>query len=108
MTREKGAGGTTWAGSEQLPSKWEALSSNLSTTKKKNWGTNRKMPSIAYVTGTNSVYVPKFLTVCIRKTGSQKQTWSYINWYIEHVCSNGTTLWEGGKGKDNDRASTIL
>jgi hypothetical protein len=28
---------------------------------------------------------------------AQKQTWSYKNSYVEHVCNSGSTLWNSGK-----------
>jgi hypothetical protein len=37
-----------------------------------------------------------------------KKAWSYTNSYVEHVCNSGTTLWNLGKRKDNDGASTLL
>jgi hypothetical protein len=42
-----------------------------------------------------------------KETYTQKQTLSYTNLYVEHVCNRTTLLNSGGgKGKENDRAST--
>jgi hypothetical protein len=57
------------------------------------------------------VFSHKWKIIQKTKTYTQKQTWSYTNSYVERVCNSGTTLWnlgKGGKGKENDRASTIL
>jgi hypothetical protein len=38
-----------------------------------------------------------------------KQTWSYTNSDVGHVCNSRTTVWTrgGGKGEENARVSTI-
>jgi hypothetical protein len=37
------------------------------------------------------------------KTYIQKQTWSYTNQYIEHVCYSETTLWDLGENGEEKR-----
>jgi hypothetical protein len=34
---------------------------------------------------------------------TQKETWSYTNSVVEHVCNSGTALWDSGKEKKEKR-----
>jgi hypothetical protein len=34
---------------------------------------------------------------------TQKQTWSYINSYVEHICDSGTNLWNSVKEEKEKR-----